>query len=227
MTTSAPVRHASDGGDVDARIPRQSEEGHEPDPGALGTAEADAPWDAAARCFKAWKDGDRSALDEFVRRVSPVLWQVVRAYGLDQASAEDVVQNTWMTLIRKSEQVRDNQAVLRWLTITARREAWRTATHGGRANPTEDAVIETALPTARSPESEVLESDLHRELWHNFHLLDARCQTLLRVVAFDDRPDYASLATQLNMPMGSIGPTRSRCLAKLRNLMTTNEGSRR
>jgi RNA polymerase sigma factor (sigma-70 family) len=227
MTTSAPVRHATDGGDVDVGIPRQSEDGREPDPRAVNAAEANTLWDAAARCFKAWKDGDPSALDELVRRVTPVLWQVIRAYGLDRASAEDVVQNTWMTLIRKSEQVRDDQAVLRWLTTTARREAWRTATHSGRANPTEDVVIETALPTARSPEAEVLESDLHRELWRNVHLLDARCQKLLRIVAFEDRPDYASLAKELNMPMGSIGPTRSRCLGKLRNLMTANEGSRR
>ena len=80
----------------------------------------------------------------------------MRAYGLDQSSAEDVVQTTWLTLIRKSEQVRDDQAVLRWLTITARREAWRVAQSGGRTSPTDDSVIELSLPAARSPESEAL-----------------------------------------------------------------------
>lgn len=191
---------------------------------AVGAA---TPWDTASRCFRAWKDGDRAALDELVRAVTPVLWQVVRSYELDRTSAEDVVQTTWLTLIRKSEQVRDDQAVLRWLTITARREAWRVAQAMGRADPTEESVIETSLPTSRSPEAEVVESDTARRLWSHVRALDARCRHLLRVVAFQDRPDYATVATTLNMPMGSIGPTRSRCLAKLRSRMAADEGSMR
>lgn len=195
----------------------------EPDPALAGS---DTPWDIATRCFRAWKDGDRTVLEEFVRRVSPVLWQVVRSYGLDQASAEDVVQTTWLTLFRKSEQVRDDRAVLRWLTVTARREAWRIAEQCRRSNPTEDALIETSLPTASSAESQVLDSDSQRRLWQHVGKLDARCQHLLRVVAFQERPDYASLAEQLEMPIGSIGPTRSRCLSKLRTLLAADEGSR-
>lgn len=159
--------------------------------------------------------------------MSPVLWQVARSYGLDQASAEDVVQTTWLTLIRKSEQVRDDRAVLGWLTMVARREAWRTAHQRSRANPTEDALIEMSLPRARSPEAEVLDSDAHRLLWRSVSQLDERCRHLLRVVAFQDRPDYAALAGQLGMPMGSIGPTRGRCLGKLRALMAADEGGRR
>lgn len=223
MGTSAPERTLADGGDVEAGIAQQFDERPEPDP--VLTA-AETARDVATRCFRAWRSGDRSVLDELVRRVSPVLWQVVRSYGLDQASAEDVVQTTWMTMIRKSEQVRDDRAVLGWLTIIARREAWRTSQQRGRTNPTEDAVIETALPTAPSPESEVLDSDAQRVLWQNVAKLDERCQHLLRVVAFNDRPDYASLASHLGMPMGSIGPTRSRCLAKLRMLLATDEEGR-
>ncbi|MPZ95763.1 MAG: sigma-70 family RNA polymerase sigma factor [Propionibacteriales bacterium] len=224
MTTTAPVRPPTDGGDVQAGIPHQSDE--EPGTGR-GSADADTTWDLAARCFRAWKDGDRAALDELVRRVSPLLWQVVRSYGLDTASAEDVVQTTWMTLIRKNDQVRDDQAVLRWLTTSARREAWRIAKSRGRTSPAEDTVIELALPAARSPESAVVDTDSQRILWQQVLQLDARCQYLLRVVAFQERPDYATLATRLDMPIGSIGPTRNRCLAKLRTLMTADEGSRR
>jgi RNA polymerase sigma factor (sigma-70 family) len=229
VRTSAPVR-TTDGGDVSTG---------DPDPGTASEddgfdvitdrepATSEPPWAVAARCFRAWKDGDRSALDELVRQVSPVLWQVVRSYGIDRASAEDVVQTTWMTLMRKSEQVRDDQAVLRWLTMTARREAWRVAQSRTRSNPTEDAVIEVSLPAARSPESEVVETDAMRRLWSHVHELDARCQHLLRVIAFQQRPDYAVLAAHLDMPMGSIGPTRSRCLAKLRTLIASDEGIRR
>lgn len=204
---------------METGIPRQQDVpetagGGEPVATAAGT-----PWGNASRCFRAWKDGDRAALDELVRRVTPVLWQVIRSYGLDQTSAEDVVQNTWLTLIRKSDQVRDDQAVLRWLTMTARREAWRVAQAQTRSYPTEEAVIEVSLPVSRSPETEVVETDSIRRLWGHVGQLDARCQHLLRVVAFQQRPDYAALASRLEMPMGSVGPTRSRCLAKLRTLM--------
>lgn len=222
MTTSAPVRTPTIGGDVETGIPRQYDV-PEADDDAVATA-APTPWGTASRYFRAWKDGDRAALDQLVRRVTPVLWQVVRSYGLDATTAEDVVQTTWLTLMRKSEQVRDDQAVLRWLTMTARREAWRVAQAQTRSNPTEEAVIEVSLPTARSPESAVLESETMQRLWGHVGELSARCQHLLRVVAFQDRPDYASLASRLDMPMGSIGPTRSRCLAKLRTLMTADEG---
>jgi DNA-directed RNA polymerase specialized sigma24 family protein len=88
-------------------------------------------------------------------------------------------------------------------------------------------VIELSLPAARSPESEVLDSENQRRLWASVKRLDERCQRLLRVVAFQQRPDYASLALLLDMPMGSIGPTRSRCLGKLRTMITSDEGSQR
>jgi hypothetical protein len=52
----------------------------------------------------------------------------------------------------------------------------------------------------------------------------ARCQRLLRIIAFDDRPDYAGIARDLDMPVGSIGPTRGRCLAKLKELLAANSG---
>lgn len=227
MTTRAPVRPRTDGDDVNTGAPGPTDR---PDVAVERDSDADAvwaPWDTAARCFRAWKDGDRSALDELVRQVSPVLWQVVRSYGLDRTSAEDVVQTTWMTIIRKSEQVRDDQAVLRWLTMTARREAWRVAQSQTRSNPTDDTVIELSLPATPSPESEVVESDTMRRLWSHVRQLDARCQHLLRVVAFQERPDYSSLAERLDMPMGSIGPTRSRCLSKLRTLIASDEGIRR
>ena len=66
------------------------------------------------------------------------------------------------------------------------------------------------------PEERVLRSDTDSRLWHHIAQLPERCQALLRVIAFADRPDYAAVAEALGMPVGSIGPTRGRCLAKLR-----------
>ncbi len=240
MTISVLPRSAREvrraGGGQVSGVPRQPETASSATDALADLADIDVPaaskpagepaWALAARCFAGYLDGDRSALDEMVRALSPALWQVVRSYGLDRNTAEDVVQTTWLILLRSAESVKDAQAVWRWLTTTARREAWRLARQGGRTQPTEDLVLERALPTARSPELTVVDEDGDVRLWRHVSKLDQRCQRLLRVVAFDDRPDYATLSVRLGMPVGSIGPTRSRCLAKLRTLMTSEEGRR-
>ncbi|MFY0405721.1 RNA polymerase sigma factor [Solicola sp. PLA-1-18] len=173
-------------------------------------------WSSAAADFTAWRDGEPAALDRLVRALTPVLWHVVRAAGLEEARAEDVVQSTWMTLVRRGDSVSDPRAVGSWLTTTARREAWRVAKAEGRARPVEDDELARRVPDARSAESDALEADEHDRLWRCVHRLSERCVRLIRVVAFDQRPDYAGLAEVLQMPVGSIGPTRRRCLDKLR-----------
>ena len=186
--------------------------------GEYGTAFADA----AAAHFRAYRSGDQEALDALVRMLSPLLWHIVRAYGLDSAAAEDVVQNTWVTLMRKADTVSEPQAILRWLTVTARRDAWRTARTARRADLTDDPADLDVREPSPAPETDVLRDADERSLWRNVHQLSERCQRLLRVIAFHDRPDYAALSEELGMPTGSIGPTRGRCLAKLRALLATD-----
>jgi DNA-directed RNA polymerase specialized sigma24 family protein len=72
------------------------------------------------------------------------------------------------------------------------------------------------------PEERVLQDDGDSRLWQHIARLPERCRALLRVIAFADRPDYAAVAQSLGMPVGSIGPTRGRCLAKLRRQLATD-----
>ncbi|KGM08873.1 RNA polymerase sigma factor [Cellulomonas carbonis] len=193
----------------------------EPSRGGGRTSASPEPstWDTAATAFRAWRDGVPGGLDELVTTMTPVLWHVVRAYGLGRAQAEDVVQTTWVALVRNASSVADPQAVAAWLTTTARREAWRVARRG-RADETVDDEVLERLPDARpSVEHEVVARDEDERLWASVRRLPERCRRLLRVVAFEDRPDYAGIARDLGMPIGSIGPTRGRCLAKLRALL--------
>lgn len=178
-----------------------------------------ARWQRAAALFVRWREGDSRAMDELVRLMSPPLWHVVRAYGLDHALAQDVVQTTWLTLVRRHETINDPQAVSGWLTMCARREAWRVGKQHRRADPTEAEALEHHLPVHESAEQTAADDDESRRLWHAVATLDERCQRLLRIVAFEDRPDYARIAEDLAMPIGSIGPTRQRCLAKLRTVL--------
>ncbi|MGH3507576.1 MAG: RNA polymerase sigma factor [Nocardioidaceae bacterium] len=177
-------------------------------------------WSQAADQFRSWRAGEPGALDDLVRTLSPVLWHVVRAYGLEREQAEDVVQTTWLTLVRRHESIADPQAVASWMITAARREAWRLAKTSSRSTPVIDEVIERRIPVQRPIDVDVVETDQHSQLWACVHELDERCQRLLRIVAFDDRPDYAGIAKDMNMPVGSIGPTRGRCLTKLKALLT-------
>jgi RNA polymerase sigma factor (sigma-70 family) len=176
-------------------------------------------WDAAARDFAAWRGGDAAALERLVRTLTPVLWHLARAYGLDRETAEDVVQTTWLALVRRADTLRDPQAVWRWATVTARREAWRMSRAGNRETVAEPPTLDAAAPAVPGPEGTVLADATARALWRQVGRLTDRCRRLLRVIAFDERPDYASLSAELGMPVGSIGPTRGRCLEKLRGLL--------
>ncbi|MDQ4213892.1 sigma-70 family RNA polymerase sigma factor [Microbacterium capsulatum] len=182
--------------------------------------EPDPPrWERAAALFLRWRDGEPRAMDELVRLMTPVLWHVARAYGLDRALAEDVVQSTWMTLMRRHASIAEPLAISGWLTTCARREAWRVGRLQRRADPTETESLESHLPAGESAERQAQRGTEAWLLWQAVGELNVRCQRLLRIVAFEERPDYARIAQDLAMPIGSIGPTRQRCLGKLRALL--------
>jgi RNA polymerase sigma factor (sigma-70 family) len=159
---------------------------------------------------------------DLVALLTPILWHTARGQRLDSQTAEDVVQTTWLSLVRSSETISDPQAVLQWLLVTARREAWRVVKRTDRVEPREFEPDDVTAAPQDMPEERVLQSDGDSRLWQHLSQLNERCQELLRVIAFANRPDYAAVAESLGMPVGSIGPTRGRCLAKLRQLLVSD-----
>ncbi len=198
-----------------------------PDPGPSAPGgSSTSRWQSAGAYFTRWRAGDPTGLDDLIRLLSPVLWQIARASGLDTHRAEDVVQATWVALVDRAESIRDPQAVPAWLTMATRREAWRVLRIERHTVPVGDEVLAGRLPDTASAENAVVSGDNHTRLWRAVADLDARCRRLLRIVAFCERPDYAGIAQDLRMPIGSIGPTRSRCLAKLRIALDAQGGAR-
>lgn len=185
---------------------------------------AGARWSAAAAAFVAWRDGDEDALEELVRMLSPVLWQVARATGLDRGSSEDVVQTAWLALVKGADTIGSPQSVVGWLCTTTRREAWRVSKRGRRETATEDEALNPALPDTEGPESAIVLADEKARLLRCLDRLNDRCRTLLRIVAAGPRPDYNEISRNLGMPVGSIGPTRARCLEKLRQELVLEGG---
>lgn len=175
-------------------------------PDGLGTA--------AGRAFAAYRSGDRERLAELVELATPVLWQAARAQGALPAVCEDAIQTAWLQLVDRAETIAEPAAVLGWLVIVVKREVWRLA-RGARREVGVDELPE-APAQQLDPEALSILNDREHTLWKHIASLSPRCQELLRVIAFADRPDYAAIATSLGMPVGSIGPTRGRCLHKLR-----------
>ena len=192
---------------------------------AVDPQRGDTLVDRAGDAFERYQGGDRSAFDTLVEVATPLMWRTARGAGLEQGTAEDVVQTVWMSLLRSAGSVRDPRTVVKWLLTATKREAWkvsqRTRQDRQRAAGFFGVDDEEALDLPVVPESapdEIVFAD-HRQqaLWGHVQALSPRCRQLLGVIAFADRPDYASLAESLGMPVGSIGPTRGRCLAKLRD----------
>ena len=175
--------------------------------------------DLAAHAFAAYVDGDSTAMEALVAAVTPLLWHTARAQGADEASAQDAVQTAWMRLIEHSARIEDPQAVLQWLLTTTKREAWTAVRRSRRAVPVaeweEGTVADRQAPLPR-PDMVAEVAESRSALWSHIGRLSPRCQQLLRLVAFVDRPDYGAVSAALGMPIGSIGPTRGRCLGKLR-----------
>lgn len=182
--------------------------------------------DKGAHALLEYRDGRTHALGEFVREATPLLWHTVRAQGVDREQADDVVQTVWVALVRNAMTIKEPHAVLKWLLITAKRAAWETVRRHRDdlrrrtelPDDTDEGVPE--LPSSDpSPADEVLRNERDRGLWRALGQLPERCQKLLRLVSLADRPDYKAISAATGMPVGSIGSTRGRCLAKLRDII--------
>lgn len=160
--------------------------------------------------------GDSASWEALVLRHSPTLWAVTRSFRLDAADAADVVQTSWLRLLEHLDAIREPDRLGSWLATTARRESLRLLRHSGRQVVTEDTALDRADPVAEPLDASLLRDERDAALWSALSALPARCQQLLRVLAADPPPSYEQVSTALEMPIGSIGPTRGRCLGRLR-----------
>jgi RNA polymerase sigma factor (sigma-70 family) len=184
--------------------------------------ERDARRERLAVLLEAAVAGRREALEGIVVELTPLLWHVARAQGLDRSSAEDVVQATWLTLWRQLGEIRSPAALTAWLVTVTRREALRLRRSDERVSVVETDVLESFADNTDGVDDRILVDERQAVLWRAVRALPARCRELIRIVAYTDRPSYETLARALGMPQGSIGPTRGRCLAKLRALLTSS-----
>jgi RNA polymerase sigma factor (sigma-70 family) len=163
------------------------------------------------------RNGEEQAWDALVERYAPLIWSICRRHRLGGADADDVGQHVWLQLVDHLDKVRDPAALPGWLATTTRREcarAQRAARRAPAGHPLDAQTI--ADHHAQTVEQQLLAAERHAALREAFARLPPGCQRLITLLIQDPPLLYATISARLNIPVGSIGPNRSRCLDRLR-----------
>jgi RNA polymerase sigma factor (sigma-70 family) len=164
------------------------------------------------------RSGDRQAWDALVERYAPLIWSICRKHRLGRADADDVGQSVWLRLLDQLDRVREPAALPGWLSTTTRRECLRVLSAAQGPHATIYALDVESLPDQRAgtADQELLAAERHAALRAAFTQLPPNGQQLLALLTADPPMPYADISAQLGIPVGSIGPTRSRYLDKIR-----------
>lgn len=172
---------------------------------------------ARTRLVEGARSGDAEAWRELVEMHHRLVWWALGSFRFDRETAEDVYQTVWCRLAEQLDRIREPEAIASWLVTTSRNEAIRRQRRADRERPS----LVTETPSAGMEPDELAEiADEHRRVRLAFAQLDDNCRVLLGLLMMEPELSYEEICEQWGRPIGSIGPTRSRCLDKLRNLMT-------
>ena len=161
--------------------------------------------------------GDQVAWSALVTRFRDRIMRVARAHGLNAHQADDVAQETWLRLYRSVAQVRDPYSLGAWVDTTARREALRALKYRGREDLTDEEIgVEPVAPD--DPDDDLLQ-ERRAALSGALARLPERQQTLMQSLIAEPERSYADVSAELGLPIGSIGPTRGRCIERLRGML--------
>lgn len=159
--------------------------------------------------------GDQHAWAELVDRLDGVLRKVARSYRLSAADVDDVVQTTWLRALEHIGQLHVPETIAGWLIVIARREAMRMLQRGVREIVT-DSLIELPEDDVASPDGVVIRHELDELVRDAVGRLPERQQRLVTSMLQSPTSSYKELSSQLDMPLGAIGPIRGRALVRLR-----------
>ena len=164
--------------------------------------------------------GDQHAWADLIARYGARVWTVARSQGLDRERASDVVQTVWLNLLHGVDNVREPGAIAAWLVTVARREAIRVDRMSKRVVLVDEVSFERRAAVTDDIDRAAVRSDDGALVRRAVDRLGDRCRELLRLLYSSDELSYTEIADAMQMPIGSIGPTRARCLERLRTLAT-------
>jgi RNA polymerase sigma factor (sigma-70 family) len=163
-------------------------------------------------------DGDQEAWNEIIERYAPLVWSICLRHQLSRSDIDDVGQSVWLLLIENIGKLRAAAALPGWLATTTKRECLRvlrtTQRHDHADLPPEEQM--PVDPEAATIEQEIILAERNAALRAAFAELAPSCHELLSMLITDPPFSYADVSTRMGIPVGSIGPTRARCLDRLR-----------
>ena len=164
------------------------------------------------------RTGDQRAWDALVERYAPLVWAICRRYRLSAADAQDAGQSVWLHLVDQLDRLRDPAALAGWLATTTRRECLWVRRAPQRLQASGHVLDVEDIPDEHAPIAgeELLAAERHAALREALTCLPPRCQQLMVLLLEDPPLPYAQISARLGLPVGSIGPSRARCLNKLR-----------
>jgi RNA polymerase sigma factor (sigma-70 family) len=181
--------------------------------------------DDGSDLVRAAADGDGDAWARLVARYEGLVWATARGFRLSRSDAEDVSQTAWLRLAESLHRIEHPERVGGWLATTTRREALRILEAAARTSPRDDVddlaarranVVASVEVEFVEREQQAFDVENARRLWRALDGLSERCQRLLRALMASPPPSYAEVSAAIDIPVGSIGPTRQRCLRQLR-----------
>ena len=184
---------------------------------APSAAGQDTP--STAELLAAAAAGDEACWARLFEQFSPLVRSVVASYRLDHETAADVCQTVWMRVFEHADRIRQPERLGAWMATTARNEALRCIKRLQRARPS--GVLEEEVDsTAPSPDERAVDDETLRDALAAFDCLPEDSKQLMRLLLASPPLPYSEIAARVGRPIGSIGPTRSRCLDALRSRMT-------
>jgi len=174
----------------------------------------------AAALLRGAATGDHRAWERLVDQYARLIWSITVDFKLVESDAADVAQTTWLRLLEHIDRIEYPDRVGSWLAATARNECLRCLAARKRVVPSQDD-IELNGAVAHGPEIDerLLADERARVVRDALSRLPSRWQRLLKLLMADPPVSYADISDELGLPIGSIGPTRARCLARLRVLL--------
>jgi RNA polymerase sigma factor (sigma-70 family) len=163
-------------------------------------------------------EGSTTAWAQLVEHYNGLLWSITRSFRLGASDADDVIQTTWLRLLEHLGRIDQPERVGAWLATTSRNECLAVLRRRSRTTPA-DWDLDTLVDDGPAPDHGLLNDERYLALWLALDGLAEPCQRLLRLLAADPPPSYQDVSAALSMPIGSIGPSRARCLERLRRRM--------
>lgn len=166
--------------------------------------------------------GDAEAWKHLVDGHTGLVWSIIRGFRFDDETAKDVFQTVWLRLAEHLDRIREPAKLAGWLGQTARNECVGVVRQRGRTIPSEEVgelgdPFDGVAMSFPAPGERLERDENRRAVAAAFERLPERCQQLLRLLVADPPVSYEQVSALLDIPIGSIGPTRARCLESMRS----------